>query len=84
MCVCMYVCIFVVLMHLLCNQQYLDKCFMVFLSIVFSHLFSLQLAVEIVIDIEIEIEIENGAEQHFTGLVVVVAQQQAICCRGLK
>lgn len=53
---------------------------MVFLSIVFSHLFSLQLAIEIVIDIEIE----NGAEQHFTGLVVVVAQQQAICCRGLK
>lgn len=56
---------------------------MVFLSIVFSHLFSLQLAIEIVIDIEIEIEIENGAEQHFTGLVVV-AQQQAICCRGFE
>lgn len=56
-----------------------------FFHCVFTPFFSLQLAIEIVIDIDIEkeIEIENGAEQHFTGLVVV-AQQQAICCRGLK
>lgn len=76
------------LLFLLCNQQYLDKCFMVFFFIVFSHLVSLQLAIEIVIEIEIEIEaeieieIENGAEQRLTGLVAV--QRQAICCRGLK
>lgn len=44
----------------------------------------LQLAIKFVIeiDIAIEIKIENGAEQLFAGLVV--AEQQAICCRGLK
>lgn len=64
-------------LHLLCSQQYLAKCF-------YGFFLSLQLAIKIVIeiDIAIEIKIENGAEQLFAGLVV--AEQQAICCGGLK